>query len=175
MWMIMFGRLLVFTIVLLPGWIGMLKYWFFSPNILRNVEYGQGARKRNMLDVYLPAESLLGGADMPVVVFVTGAASKSDFGPYRIYFSQIAKLYILTSGGAWIIGYKLWCALIGRKLSSMGILTIVPDYRNFPQGNVEDMVTDIVAAVAWTSKNARLYGGNPHKLVLAGQSAGEMK
>lgn len=73
MWMIMLGRLLVFTIVLLPGWIGMLKYWFFSPNILRNVEYGLGARKRNMLDVYLP--SLLGEADMPVVVFVTGAVS----------------------------------------------------------------------------------------------------
>ena len=55
----------------------------------------------------------------------------------------------------------------------MGILTIVPDYRNFPQGNVEDMVTDIVAAIAWASKNARSYGGDPHKLVLAGQSAGK--
>ena len=75
-------------------------------------------------------------------------------------------------GGAWIIGYKLWCALIGRGLSSMGVLTIVPDYRNFPQGDVQDMVSDIVAAVRWTHKNARQYGGNPEKMVLAGQSAG---
>jgi acetyl esterase/lipase len=54
----------------------------------------------------------------------------------------------------------------------MGILTIVPDYRNFPQGDVEDMVTDVIAAVSWTSKNADSYGGDPEKIVLAGQSAG---
>jgi acetyl esterase/lipase len=42
----------------------------------------------------------------------------------------------------------------------MGILTIVPDYRNFPQGDVEDMVTDVIAAVSWTSKNAESYGGD---------------
>jgi Carboxylesterase family len=54
----------------------------------------------------------------------------------------------------------------------MGILTIVPDYRNFPQGDVEDMVTDVIAAVSWTSKNAESYGGDPEKIVLAGQSAG---
>lgn len=54
----------------------------------------------------------------------------------------------------------------------MGVLTIVPDYRNFPQGDIQDMVADIVAAVSWTSKNARQYGGNPEKIVLAGQSAG---
>lgn len=77
-----------------------------------------------------------------------------------------------TAGGAWIIGYKLWCALIGRGLSSLGVLTIVPDYRNFPQGDVEDMVTDVIAAVSWTSKNAHLYGGDPQKIILAGQSAG---
>jgi hypothetical protein len=54
----------------------------------------------------------------------------------------------------------------------MGILTIVPDYRNFPQGDVEDMVTDVIAAVSWTSNNAESYGGDPEKIVLAGQSAG---
>ena len=85
-------------------------------------------------------------------------------------FIQIMDVH--NAGGAWIIGYKLWCALIGRGLSSMGVLTIVPDYRNFPQGDVQDMVSDIVAAVRWTHENARQYGGNPEKMVLAGQSAG---
>ena len=77
-----------------------------------------------------------------------------------------------TVGGAWIIGYKLWCALIGRTLSSMGVLTIVPDYRNFPQGDIEDMISDITAAVKWVSNNALKHGGDPEKIVLAGQSAG---
>jgi prenylcysteine alpha-carboxyl methylesterase len=72
MWIIMLVRLIIFTVVLLPGWIGMVKYWLFSPNIVRNVEYGLGAKKRNLLDVYLPAESPPDGIGTPVIVFVTG-------------------------------------------------------------------------------------------------------
>lgn len=34
-WVIMLGRLILFSIFLLPGWFGMLRYWLFSPNILR--------------------------------------------------------------------------------------------------------------------------------------------
>ena len=71
-WIIMLGRLLIFTALLLPGWIGMVKYWLFSRNILRNVEYGLGARKRNLLDGYLPPDYASGGVATPVVVFVTG-------------------------------------------------------------------------------------------------------
>ena len=81
-------------------------------------------------------------------------------------------IHTYTLGGAWIIGYKLWCALIGRTLSSMGVLTIVPDYRNFPQGDIEDMISDVKAAVKWSSNNVIKYGGDPEKIVLAGQSAG---
>jgi prenylcysteine alpha-carboxyl methylesterase len=72
MWIIMLVRLIIFTVVLLPGWIGMVKYWLFSPNIVRNVEYGLGAKKRNLLDVYLPTESPPDGVGTPVIVFVTG-------------------------------------------------------------------------------------------------------
>ena len=93
----------------------------------------------------------------------------------------VVPLYILdnyhhygTVGGAWIIGYKLWCALIGRTLSSMGVLTIVPDYRNFPQGDIEDMISDIIAAVKWASINVSKHGGDPEKIILAGQSAGSV-
>jgi alpha/beta superfamily hydrolase len=111
------------------------------------VDYGQGARKRNLLDIYLP----LGvenneTAGTPVVIFLTG--------------------------GAWIIGYKLWGTFIGRGLAYVGILTIIPDYRNFPQGDIENMVHDVNAAIRWTSTNADKYKGDPNKIVLAGQSAG---
>jgi hypothetical protein len=53
-WVYMLGRLLIFTVVLTPGWIYLLRYWLFSPYILRNIEYGKGAKNRNLLDVYLP-------------------------------------------------------------------------------------------------------------------------
>jgi carboxylesterase type B len=39
-------------------------------------------------------------------------------------------------------------------------------------GDIEDMIEDIKLAVLWTYRNARRFGGNPEKIVLAGQSAG---
>ena len=71
-WMIMLGRLIIFSALLIPGWIGMVKYWLFSPNVVRNIEYGQGARKRNLLDIYLPIGYSNGDVGAPVVIFVTG-------------------------------------------------------------------------------------------------------
>lgn len=146
-WIIMFGRLITFTAVLLPGWCRFLYYYIFDKRIIRNVSYGLGGKYRNLLDIYLPGlKTITEPGRAPVVVFV--------------------------SGGAYIIGYKMWSALVARGLAKMGCLVIVPDYRNFPQGDLEDMLEDIRAAVAWTAENAAEYGGNPNKIVLAGQSAG---
>lgn len=151
-WIVMASRLLLFTVCLAPGWYNLLKYWIFDPFILRNVEYGQGAKLRNLMDIYLPLipkgskPSMSSKKGVPVVIFV--------------------------SGGAWIIGYKLWSALVARGLAALGMLVVVPDYRNFPQGDICDMMTDIQAATEWTVENAHRFGGDADKIVLAGQSAG---
>ena len=164
-WVVMAIRLVLFATFLLSGWYGMCKYWLFSPLIVRNVEYGLGAKKRNLLDIYLPN---------PKSPFSSNTSNETD----NVQQDQPppqradAPVVIFVTGGAWIIGYKLWGAFIGRGLSSMGILTIVPDYRNFPQGDLEDMMDDVGAAVNWTVANAGRYGGDKEKVVLAGQSAG---
>lgn len=44
------------------------------------------------------------------------------------------------SGGIWIIGYKAWGLLLARILACHGILVVLPDYRNFPQGAVQETV-----------------------------------
>ncbi len=41
-------RLMLFVIVLTKGWINLLRYWLYSPLIIRNIKY------RNLLDIYLP-------------------------------------------------------------------------------------------------------------------------
>ena len=41
-WLIMLGRLLVYVIIMMPGWYELLRYWLFDDKILRNVEYGKG-------------------------------------------------------------------------------------------------------------------------------------
>jgi prenylcysteine alpha-carboxyl methylesterase len=137
LWVVMFSRLLIYTVVLLPGWLHMCFYWLFSPLVVRNVEYGLGQRFRNVLDIYLPVNyhnprTRLRG---------------------RSYNNTTYPVIILVSGGAWIIGYKLWSCLVGRALSILGFITIVPDYRNFPQGSNDEMMDDVKAAVFWCVDN----------------------
>lgn len=163
-WVIMLFRLVLFTLLLAPGWYKLLRYWFLSPLIIRNLRYGKGAKNRNLLDVYLPVpQKRSKNKD------VSGDAIN-----YNHSYSQKngAPVVVFVSGGAWTIGYKLWSALVARGLAKLGILTIVPDYRNFPQGDVEDMMEDIRLAVEWTSINAHRFGGDASKIVLSGQSAG---
>ncbi|CAK4083515.1 unnamed protein product [Aphanomyces euteiches] len=102
-----------------------------------------GPRGRNLLDIYLVPHPK---KKQPVVVFL--------------------------SGGAWIIGYKAWGALMGRVLSAHGILVVMPDYRNFPQGILPDMMEDANTAMEWVFQNIHEFGGDPDNVTWIGQSAG---
>lgn|SRR3990167_10465824 len=103
-WIWMLFRLICFAAVLAPAWISLGWFYLTSENIRRNVRYGKNPR--NNLDIYYP-NIVLSGRPCPVVVFI--------------------------SGGAWIIGYKAWGALLSKVLIQMGIVVVNPDYRNFPQ------------------------------------------
>jgi prenylcysteine alpha-carboxyl methylesterase len=75
-------------------------------------------------------------------------------------------------GGAWIIGYKAWGSLFGKVLSQCDVIVVTPDYRNFPQGFVSDMVEDATAAIKWVFQNISQHGGDVNDIYLCGQSAG---
>eukprot|EP00928_Gymnodinium_smaydae_P037451 TRINITY_DN25995_c0_g1_i1.p1 TRINITY_DN25995_c0_g1~~TRINITY_DN25995_c0_g1_i1.p1 ORF type:complete len:467 (+),score=94.41 TRINITY_DN25995_c0_g1_i1:39-1439(+) len=102
-----------------------------------------GENWRNTLDVYLPEPS---GKPATVLVFYVG--------------------------GAWIIGYKAWGALMAKVLCAHGILVVCPDYRNFPGGRVVEMLEDVDHSMRWVFSAIAAYGGDPERIFLAGQSAG---
>lgn len=79
---------------------------------------------------------------------------------------------IFITGGAWIIGYRMWGTLLARALAPFGILVFVPDYRNFPRVDIEGMVRDVDTSIQWAFDHAEEYGGDREKVVLVGQSAG---
>lgn len=151
----MTGRLLLFVLVLMPGWFLLLRYYFFDPFIMKNIPYGLGGKKRNLLDIYLPFKrtAVADGGEKKM---------KKPTGPVIIFLS----------GGAWIIGYKMWACLLAREFARFGYIVVCPDYRNFPQGNIEDMVADTIAALSWTKTHIELFGGDPNQIILSGQSAG---
>ena len=85
-------------------------------------------------------------------------------------------------GGAWMIGHKMWAALTARVLTQFGIVTVVADYRNHPfwlfgssrqrVPQIPDMVDDVSRAMEWTVTHVAEFGGDPHRMVVVGQSAG---
>ncbi|CAG9467580.1 unnamed protein product [Pedinophyceae sp. YPF-701] len=143
-WVASLSRLLVYSALLMPGFAQMILFYFFSPRVSRSIEYGRKPRQR--LDLYVPRSRWFREGPRPVVVFVTG--------------------------GAWIIGYKAWGALLARRLSQRGVLVASIDYRNYPQGTAVDMLEDVNTAMRWVFKRIHLYGGDPEQVFLAGQSAG---
>ncbi|KAM3192853.1 hypothetical protein ACQJBY_069811 [Aegilops geniculata] len=140
-WIRQFLALCCYALLLMPGFIQVLYYYFFSSQVHRSVVYGE--QPRNRLDLYIPAGMT---GLKPVVAFVTG--------------------------GAWIIGYKGWGALLGRRLAERGILVACIDYRNFPQGTIGDMVEDVSRGISFVCNNIASYGGDPERIYLVGQSAG---
>ncbi|KOO36040.1 carboxyesterase-related protein [Chrysochromulina tobinii] len=141
---------MLFVVLLLPGFLPhAFRYFFTSPHVWAS-SYGDSVRHR--LDVYVPlgpnGEPLATkeGAAVPIVVFVTG--------------------------GAWIIGYRMWGFLLGFALQKHGVICICVDYRNFPQARIPQMIDDVSDALDWVYEHASTLGGSPDDITLVGQSAG---
>jgi acetyl esterase/lipase len=99
--------------------------------------------RRANLDVYAPRRP---HRDAPVVVF----------------------LY----GGSWQSGDKALYRFVGQSLASRGFITVVPNYRVYPEVRYPAFLRDNALAVAFAKRHAREWGGNPDRLFLVGHSAG---
>lgn len=102
-----------------------------------------GPLKRQKLDVYVPD------------IFAPGA-------PVVIFFH----------GGRWQEGSKDDYRFAAQALASRGFVTILPNYRLFPQVRFPTFVLDSADAVAWVYREISAYGGNPERIYLMGHSAG---
>ena len=101
-----------------------------------------GEGPRRTLDVYRPA----GAANAPVVVFFYG--------------------------GSWQMGDKETYLFVAAALARHGYVTIVPDYRVYPEVRYPGFLEDGAHAVRWAKDNAARFGGDSKKLFVMGHSAG---
>ena len=169
----MLFRLFMFVIFLLPGFLVMGTYYVRGP--IHNVNYfipgitlGKQS-SRHLLDIYLPTKKDDDDDDDDDNDDDddddSGNDNENDSKPK-------APVIVFLTGGAWIIGYKMWGALLSRALCPHGVLVVIPDYRNFPQIGAEGMMGDLDMAVEWVKLHIEEYGGDPDNVVLVGQSAG---
>lgn len=117
------------------------------------------------MDIFLPRP----GSPSFASVFLRGRAAVAD---KQSSAQHVVPTVVFVSGGAWMIGYKLWGLPLARVLSCMGVCCVLPDYRNFPQAAVTAMIADVQAAVTAVRSRAREWGGAPEAVWLVGQSAG---
>jgi acetyl esterase/lipase len=107
------------------------------------IDVPYGPGPRNQLDIYRPR----GGAErLPVAV--------------------------MFYGGTWEEGDRATYRFVGAALAKRGIVTIIPDYRVYPEVRFPDFLRDAAESVRWTRDHVADYGGDPAKIVLIGHSAG---
>ncbi len=108
----------------------------------RHADLPYGQDPRQRLDVYSPRQAM----NRPVVIF--------------------------WYGGSWVKGKKSNYRFVGTTLAERGFVTVLPDYRLYPQVHFPAFDEDGARAVAWVERHAREFGGDPHRIVLMGHSAG---
>lgn len=75
-------------------------------------------------------------------------------------------------GGSWQKGSREVYRFVGQAFATKGYITVVADYRLYPEVKYPAFIEDGALAFAWVHKNIVQYGGDPKKLFLAGHSAG---
>ena len=107
------------------------------------VAYGSGPRQQ--LDVYKPNGTAPAGG-WPVVVFFYG--------------------------GTWNNGERGAYEFVGEAMAARGILTLVADYRLYPEVRYPEFLRDNAAALSWGFTHAAGLGGNPRRVFAMGHSSG---
>ena len=102
-----------------------------------------GADARQKLDIYVPKNA---PPHLPVIVFFYG--------------------------GAWQMGDKADYLFAAEALASRGMIVVVPNYRLYPEVTFPGFAEDGAAATAWAIRNVVKIGGDPHRIFIAGHSAG---
>ncbi len=91
-----------------------------------------------------------------------------------IYASEQANapVVVFLYGGGWQDGRKEKYRFVAAALAQQGVLTVIPDYRVYPDVRFPGFLFDAAEAVAWTKRNIARHGGDPNRLFVMGHSAG---
>jgi hypothetical protein len=140
-------RLFALVIALSPGFARFA--WYYATCSRKSVRFGHDSC-RQTLDVY-SAISLNGNSNSNNNNNNEGTNLNID----RQLSSTSASLLqrpvvIFYTGGGWLIGYKMWGALLARALTACNIVVVMPDYRNYPWAVVPDAVKDVEMSLQWT-------------------------
>ena len=131
------------AVVLAPG--ALLNSWAAVGSHRAHSAVPYGPLPRQRLDVYAPRQAPPPGG-YPLVVFFYG--------------------------GSWNRGERSDYRFVGEALAARGVLTLVADYRLYPEVRYPEFLADSALALAYGLRQAGRLGGNPKRVFVMGHSAG---
>jgi arylformamidase len=113
-------------------------------NKTADIPYLDDGHSRHVLDVYTP--SAPAPAPRPVMVWI--------------------------HGGGWQRGDKSTVGLKPQVLTDRGFVFVSTNYRLLPEVTMEELISDVAAALGWVHRHIAAHGGDPERIVVGGHSAG---
>jgi acetyl esterase/lipase len=101
-----------------------------------------------------------------------GEGTRQTLDVYRPSSTPKSPVIVFFYGGSWQSGNKATYLFVAAALARRGYLTVVPDYRVYPEVRYAGFLEDGARAVRWAKDNAARFGGDPDKLFVMGHSAG---
>lgn len=83
-----------------------------------------------------------------------------------------APVHVFIHGGYWQRMDKADFSYVVRGLRPAGAATVVIDYGLMPSIDLDELVRQCRAAVAWVHRHASEWGGDPARITISGHSAG---
>ena len=83
-----------------------------------------------------------------------------------------APTLVYIHGGYWQMGDKETYGFIGDGLLASGFNFVLVEYTLAPEVRVDDIVSEIYAAIDWVIEKIKEYGGDPRRVFICGHSAG---
>ena len=124
---------------------GMLNAVTNSSSYTLKSDIAYGKLPRQKLDIYTPTQTRP-ATGWPMVVFFYG--------------------------GSWNTGARADYRFLAEALAGRGILTVVADYRLYPQVRYPDFLSDSAQALAYGLDQASRLGADPKRVFVMGHSAG---
>jgi arylformamidase len=86
--------------------------------------------------------------------------------------SRPAPVHVFVHGGYWHRLDKADFSFVARALVPAGVATVVVNYALIPSVDMDELVRQCRASIAWVHANAASFGGDPGRLFVSGHSAG---
>jgi acetyl esterase/lipase len=137
---------------------------------LAGLQFLLGCSPLGIINAIVPSGTYVATQD---VRYSTGPRHQLDvYQPNLPVPSSGYPVVIFFYGGSWNSGERADYKFVGEALASRGILTLIADYRLYPEVRYPEFLNDCALAVAYGLKQVPILKGDAKRVFVMGHSAG---